>query len=246
MTLAKIHEMAEVLPGRRPRRLVPERSALPDNPPLVSIHIPAYREPPQMLKETLDSVAALDYPNFEAVVIINNTPEESYWAPIEAHCRALGARFKFLNIPKLSGFKAGALNEALKVTAPQAEVVITSYSIHYTKLYERKLPKRKNCMTVESRNPETIALHAAYRADPSTGSVAVPIHQTTSYQFNDTEHATRITSYNVCYTKILRGRRFGASPAPRWRRKARHPQQPSAGSLLLLPSRAMGASDPRS
>jgi len=133
MTLAKIHEMAEVLLGRRPRRLVPERSALPDNPPLVSIHIPAYREPPQMLKETLDSVAALDYPNFEAVVIINNTPEESYWAPIEAHCRALGARFKFLNIPKLSGFKAGALNEALKVTAPQAEVVAVidaDYVVH--------------------------------------------------------------------------------------------------------------------
>jgi cellulose synthase/poly-beta-1,6-N-acetylglucosamine synthase-like glycosyltransferase/exo-beta-1,3-glucanase (GH17 family) len=133
MTLAKIHEMAEVLLGRRPRRLVPERTALPADPPMVSIHIPAYREPPQMLKETLDSVAALDYPNFEAVVIINNTPEESYWAPIEAHCRALGGRFKFLNVPKLSGFKAGALNEALKFTAPQAEVIAVidaDYVVH--------------------------------------------------------------------------------------------------------------------
>jgi O-acetylhomoserine/O-acetylserine sulfhydrylase-like pyridoxal-dependent enzyme len=34
--------------------------------------------------------------------------------------------------------------------------------------------------------PETLALHAGWRADPTTGSVAVPIHQTTSYQFNDT------------------------------------------------------------
>ena len=38
-------------------------------------------------------------------------------------------------------------------------------------------------MTIESKNPETIALHAGWRSDPTTNSVAVPIHQTTSYQF---------------------------------------------------------------
>jgi glycosyltransferase involved in cell wall biosynthesis len=32
--------------------------------------------------QTLDSVAALDYPNFEAIVVINNTPDERYWKPI--------------------------------------------------------------------------------------------------------------------------------------------------------------------
>ena len=42
-------------------------------------------------------------------------------------------------------------------------------------------------------NPETIALHGgSHRADPSTGSVAVPIHQTTSFQFQDTGHAARL------------------------------------------------------
>jgi len=40
-----------------------------------------------------------------------------------------------------------------------------------------------------STNPETLAVHGGYRVDPTTGSVAVPIHQTTSYQFRDTEHA---------------------------------------------------------
>ncbi|MBX9883420.1 MAG: PLP-dependent transferase [Novosphingobium sp.] len=40
--------------------------------------------------------------------------------------------------------------------------------------------------------PETLALHAGWRADPSTGSVAVPIHQTTSYQFHSTEHAANL------------------------------------------------------
>lgn len=39
---------------------------------------------------------------------------------------------------------------------------------------------------------ETLVLHAGWRADPSTGSVAVPIHQTTSYQFNNTDHAASL------------------------------------------------------
>ena len=40
--------------------------------------------------------------------------------------------------------------------------------------------------------PETLALHGGYRADPTTGAVAVPIYQTTSYQFRDTEHAANL------------------------------------------------------
>ncbi len=47
-------------------------------------------------------------------------------------------------------------------------------------------------MSTNSRHVETIALHAGWRADPSTGAVAVPIYQTTSYQFRDTEHATNL------------------------------------------------------
>ncbi|PZA13167.1 bifunctional O-acetylhomoserine aminocarboxypropyltransferase/cysteine synthase [Rhodopseudomonas palustris] len=41
-------------------------------------------------------------------------------------------------------------------------------------------------------HPETLLLHAGWRADPSTGSVAVPLFQTTSYQFRDTEHAANL------------------------------------------------------
>lgn len=44
----------------------------------------------------------------------------------------------------------------------------------------------------ESKNPETLGLHAGWRSDPATGSVAVPIYQTTSYQFQDTDHASRL------------------------------------------------------
>ena len=45
-------------------------------------------------------------------------------------------------------------------------------------------------MTVNSKHPETQGLHAGWRSDPTTGSVAVPIYQTTSYQFDDSEHAS--------------------------------------------------------
>lgn len=40
--------------------------------------------------------------------------------------------------------------------------------------------------------PETTVLHAGYRVDPAAGSVAVPIHQTTSYDLQSTEHAAKL------------------------------------------------------
>jgi O-acetylhomoserine (thiol)-lyase len=48
-------------------------------------------------------------------------------------------------------------------------------------------------MAKDKLRPETLALHGgAYRADPVSGAVAVPIYQTTSYQFQDTGHASRL------------------------------------------------------
>ena len=46
--------------------------------------------------------------------------------------------------------------------------------------------------TSKRLRPETLAVHAGWRADPTTGAVAVPIYQTTSYQFRDTEHAANL------------------------------------------------------
>jgi len=57
-----------------------------------------------------------------------------------------------------------------------------------------------------TQHPETLALHAGYRADPATGAVAVPIYQTTSYQFNDTEHAANLFAlkeFGNIYTRIM-------------------------------------------
>jgi glycosyltransferase involved in cell wall biosynthesis len=91
----------------------------------VSIHVPACREAPEMLVQTLDAVSRIDYPNFECVVVINNTPDPAFWEPVEAHCRTLGERFKFLRVDKLDGYKAGALRVALDHTAADAEIIGT-------------------------------------------------------------------------------------------------------------------------
>lgn len=61
-------------------------------------------------------------------------------------------------------------------------------------------------MTYKSFHPETLALHAGWRADASTGSVAVPIYQTTSYQFRDTAHAEGLFALQELgniYTRIM-------------------------------------------
>ncbi len=124
IALARIEEVAAVAFGRGPRRLISAPAAAIDGyAPKVSIHVPAHKEPPEMLKLTLDAVSRLEYPNFECVVVINNTPDPTYWQPIEEHCRTLGERFKFLNVDNLDGYKAGALRLALANTADDAEVI---------------------------------------------------------------------------------------------------------------------------
>lgn len=61
-------------------------------------------------------------------------------------------------------------------------------------------------MSGKPHKPETIALHGGWRADPATGSVAVPIYQTTSYQFRDTEHAENLFALKELgniYTRLM-------------------------------------------
>ncbi|MBV6424959.1 MAG: hypothetical protein NAOJABEB_02773 [Steroidobacteraceae bacterium] len=122
--LAEAHEWAEAqwVVGRRrlaAQLLLEGGSARPR----VSIHVPAYNEPPEMLIETLDALSRLDYPDFEVLVIDNNTKDEAVWRPVEAHCATLGPRFRFFHVAPLAGFKAGALNFALAHTSPDAEVI---------------------------------------------------------------------------------------------------------------------------
>ena len=120
--IAEAHEWAEAhwaIPRRTPFVIAAAGMALPK----VSIHVPAYNEPPQMLIETLDALARLDYPDYEVIVVDNNTKDEAVWRPVERHCARLGARFRFFHVDPLPGFKSGALNFALARCAPDAQVV---------------------------------------------------------------------------------------------------------------------------
>jgi len=121
--LIEAHEWAEALWVHERRRLFKPRPMADADLPMVSIHVPAYNEPPEMLIETLDALARLNYPRFEVLVIDNNTRDPAVWQPVEAHCRTLGERFRFFHVDPLDGFKSGALNFALARTADAAEVI---------------------------------------------------------------------------------------------------------------------------
>ena len=54
--------------------------------------------------------------------------------------------------------------------------------------------------------PETLALHAGFQFDATTGSRAVPIYQTTSYRFRDADHAAALfglKEFGNIYSRIM-------------------------------------------
>jgi cellulose synthase/poly-beta-1,6-N-acetylglucosamine synthase-like glycosyltransferase len=86
-----------------------------------------------MVIETLNALARLDYPDYEVLLIDNNTRDPAVWQPVEAHCAQLGARFRFFHVDALAGYKAGALNFALRHTANDATIVAvvdSDYSVN--------------------------------------------------------------------------------------------------------------------
>jgi cellulose synthase/poly-beta-1,6-N-acetylglucosamine synthase-like glycosyltransferase len=123
LLLVEAHEWAEAQWSRHRARFGGASRAQSTRLAKVSIHVPAYAEPPEMLAETLRALAGLNYPEFEVIVVDNNTADENLWKPVEACCARLGARFRFFHIAPLAGYKAGALNFALRHTADDAEII---------------------------------------------------------------------------------------------------------------------------
>ena len=121
--LAEAHEWVEVLWVTGRRRGFRAVHTDDDDLPMVSIHLAAYNEPPDMLAATLDGLADMDYPNYEVLVIDNNTKDEAVWQPVEAYCKKLGSRFRFFHVDPLGGFKSGALNFTLRNTHPDASII---------------------------------------------------------------------------------------------------------------------------
>ena len=88
-----------------------ELREVPDRYPRVCLQVPCYNEPPDMVIETLESLQAIDYPEFEIQVIDDNTDDEQLWRPVEAWCAEHGVAF--VHLSDWPGYKSGALNYAL-------------------------------------------------------------------------------------------------------------------------------------
>ncbi len=103
-------------------RFEPKRKTMASHS-MVSVVVPAYNEPPAILMNTLEALSHLAHDRFEVLIIDNNTKDSAVWKPVEKFTKKLGKRFKFFHVENLSGFKAGALNYALKRLNPESEFV---------------------------------------------------------------------------------------------------------------------------
>ncbi|MDO8845013.1 glycosyltransferase [Methylicorpusculum sp.] len=117
-------EIAEVIWHRKGSRtfqpLKPESNFVF---PKVSIHLPIHNEPPEMVRETLEALAKIDYPEYEVLVLDNNTRDPAVWQPVRDDCERLGAKFRFFHLENWPGYKAGAINYGLDQTADDAEII---------------------------------------------------------------------------------------------------------------------------
>jgi cellulose synthase/poly-beta-1,6-N-acetylglucosamine synthase-like glycosyltransferase len=90
--------------------------------PFVSLQVPAYNEPPEMVIETLRQLRQLDYPNYEIIAIDDNTDDEALWRPVESWCAEHDV--KFVHLEDWPGYKSGALNYALReMTDPRTDLI---------------------------------------------------------------------------------------------------------------------------
>jgi hypothetical protein len=106
--------------------IAPDLPPSPAQWPVVCLQVPTYNEPPELVVETIRSLADLDYPALRIQIVDNNTTDEALWRPVEAECarlRANGRPVEFAHLPEWPGYKAGALNWGLAKLAADVEIV---------------------------------------------------------------------------------------------------------------------------
>lgn len=92
----------------------------------LSVHVPACREPPEVLIDTLACLKLQgDAVAHEVIVIISNTPNPALWQPVAEWCAEKGAPFRFLRCDGVMGAKAGALNIAMAESDPRTTHIVT-------------------------------------------------------------------------------------------------------------------------
>ncbi len=90
--------------------------------PMVSVHLAICNEPPAMVISTIKGILGQDYPNFEVIVIDNNTSRDELWEPVSEYCAEL-SNVRFFHLRNWPFFKSGALNFARKVSHRRAEFI---------------------------------------------------------------------------------------------------------------------------
>lgn len=151
LLLSQLFEFAEVfwrgsLQQKQPTAYWPETTTAPK----VSIHLACSNEPAAMVIEAIRHLLRLDWPALEIIVVDNNTKDPDLWQPVAAFVEQCGdSRLRFFHLPQWPGFKAGALNFALRQTDPEASwvgVVDADYLVD---------PKWIQAVSGYFRNPET-------------------------------------------------------------------------------------------
>lgn len=189
--LSAIQIFVALLPRFEPKRNTTRSHSL------VSIIVPAHNEPPAILMNTLEALAHLNHDRFEVIVVDNNTKEPAIWKPVEKFSKSLGSKFSFFHVDNLIGFKAGALNYALKRLNPEStyvavidadyevepDFVTTALSyftgddialVQFPQQY-RNCNKENQAIADEYRHYFKIYMNMANHLDcvPSTGTVSV-------------------------------------------------------------------------
>jgi exo-beta-1,3-glucanase (GH17 family)/cellulose synthase/poly-beta-1,6-N-acetylglucosamine synthase-like glycosyltransferase len=154
--LAHLFEFAELFWAGSLRRSFQAKPLPAHAPqPKVSIHLACCNEPPEMVIATIASLQALDYSNYEVLVVDNNTRDEALWRPVRDYMTTLPSHFRFFHLPSWPGYKAGALNFALEQTDHAAQVIAVVDADYVVR-------------------PEWLRSLVAYFDDPHVGIVQAP------------------------------------------------------------------------
>ena len=87
---------------------------------LFSIHVAIHNTPSEQVIATLETLRAMEYRQFEVIVVDYNTPDRATWLPVMAYCQDY-RRFRFYHLGPVEGGKAEALNLALTLMNPDAD-----------------------------------------------------------------------------------------------------------------------------
>jgi cellulose synthase/poly-beta-1,6-N-acetylglucosamine synthase-like glycosyltransferase len=91
--------------------------------PAVALQVATYNEPVDIVRQTLEALARVEYPNLIVQVVDNHTTDPALWQPLQQICAQLGPRFQFMHLENWHGFKAGALNEAARRLPQEIAIV---------------------------------------------------------------------------------------------------------------------------